>query len=644
MSVIPQAFRLTSGDGKMFSPSNMKKDFYPAPGEYEVSQLNSMTRNIPHYPLVKGSPKQFGTQLQRPSESLSLNANESPVRTMNPQPGPGAYTVSHQLASDLPGATKDYHKEYLLVTNNLIKGREDVAKEFKGVVRLSKESGGVFAENPDGSSKTSSPPSSSTTKTVPTPKEKPRDQTANRFKTPAPDPYTWMLGPGSYNDATFKLTKAINSKDKNGQTLKERNKLKLKNANWGKTKNIKVLEKNIKSIQFVSSDRLPSEEVLVGYKTDDKNKDFNKIYHDVSQSILKNNILRKKERKLKGWEKELEKMKKKQRKKLKLSKFKQPSTFSSAIRIDMDEDKKKLGTMYPGPGKYEVKSDFEVDSQQSILHEIHRLKKKMKLVSGVDLDNNGIDDGLEIEALLPATHLIQNTSSFVGEERDSLKFMNRYGKGGSNQDVPASNHYRPNYLNRSPAMYRSSFNSLAYVEEDLTYLGKKVKNASRSVTSDGKYDARGLSYDRTKKRSQHGIKKHLSSSTPDLPTLTSPSPSPLGRSSSSSSSSTAPSSSTAKVQKERSLSYHEIQRRPRSKSRHGLEEQPWFQHGSAPTIGHDRSVTKSIHNSQNMKRAVNEKKRLKIDTIKLGNVFFKTSPSKLRPKDEEWQTRLRDEV
>jgi len=41
-----------------------------------------------------------------------------------------------------------------------------------------------------------------------------------------------------------------------------------------------------------------------------------------------------------------------------------------------------------------------------------------------------------------------------------------------------------------------------------------------------------------------------------------------------------------------------------------------------------------------MKKAEKEKKRLKIDTIKLGNVFFKTSPTKLKPNDDEWQQRL----
>lgn len=36
------------------------------------------------------------------------------------------------------------------------------------------------------------------------------------------------------------------------------------------------------------------------------------------------------------------------RKKIKKSPFKAPSTFSSQIRFDKDEDKKKLGVMHPG--------------------------------------------------------------------------------------------------------------------------------------------------------------------------------------------------------------------------------------------------------------------------------------------------------
>ena len=76
----------------------------------------------------------------------------------------------------------------------------------------------------------------------------------------------------------------------------------------------------------------------------------------------------------------------------------------SAIRFDKDEDKKKLGVMHPGPGKYEMKSlSFQDNSQQAVLQEIAKQKKKMKLLNGLDLDNNGIDDGLEIEALLPVS-------------------------------------------------------------------------------------------------------------------------------------------------------------------------------------------------------------------------------------------------
>ena len=46
---------------------------------------------------------------------------------------------------------------------------------------------------------------------------KPRaDQHRNRFKTPAPDPYTWMLGPGSYDD----MTKNFNAENlKTGKEL-----------------------------------------------------------------------------------------------------------------------------------------------------------------------------------------------------------------------------------------------------------------------------------------------------------------------------------------------------------------------------------------------------------------------------------------
>ena len=50
-------------------------------------------------------------------------------------------------------------------------------------------------------------------------------------------------------------------------------------------------------------------------------------------------------------------------------------------------------------GKYDVVSlSFPENSQQALVQEMVRAKRKMKLADGVDLDNNGIDDGLEIEA------------------------------------------------------------------------------------------------------------------------------------------------------------------------------------------------------------------------------------------------------
>ena len=62
---------------------------------------------------------------------------------------------------------------------------------------------------------------------------------------------------------------------------------KKKNAKWGKTPQIHSLEMNEKSIvtKIVSADRLPSERFLVGYKVDDINKDFNKIYLNVSHQM-----------------------------------------------------------------------------------------------------------------------------------------------------------------------------------------------------------------------------------------------------------------------------------------------------------------------------------------------------------------------
>ena len=149
--------------------------------------------------------------------------------------------------------------------------------------------------------------------------------------------------------------------------------------------------------------------------------------------------------------------------------------------------------------------------------------------------------------------------------------------------------YEPNFMGRSPSMHSSSSNALAYVPEKLSYLGKEVVvggdggkgngqgkgqgNGGRRGRRRGtKYDARGLSYDRMKmeaaakrrrerKKMEEGGSSESSesdvSSSSTLPTLlTKNSPTP-----------------TSLIIKE--LTYHEKKRRPRNKSRHGLEEQEW---------------------------------------------------------------------
>ena len=225
------------------------------------------------------------------------------------------------------------------------------------------------------------------------------------------------------------------------------------------------------------------------------------------------------------------------------------------------------------------------------------------------------------------------------------------------REVPGPNVYEPDFMGRSPSMHSSSSNALAYVTEKLSYLGKEVvvggnggkgRRVRRGTNS--KYDARGLSYDRMKMeaaaRRRRGRKKKEEESESSVESDVSSSSSSIISSSSSlptllvtHSNSPNPTSFTQE------LTYHEKRRRPRTKSRHGLEEQEWFQHGSAPHLKEDlvaHQLSGHAHTSGNMKKAEKEKKRLKIDTIKLGNVFFKTSPTKLKPKDEEWQKRLND--
>lgn len=293
----------------MLTPDNQAKDYYPAPGEYDVAATTSMTRATPHYPLVKGVPtKIFGSQPQRPTS----NESTSPVRARSSL-GPGSYNVEKKLGSDLPGARIDYHASYQKIAIDLVEGRKEMGELFHGMVVLSKESNGVFSQNDDTDGDNGA-------YSIPSATIKPRDETANRFQTPAPDPYTWMLGPGSYDDGTMAFGAALiapsTKHDRQGRTQKELNDEKRTRAKWGTTPNIATVERMVaaQSQSLVSADRLPSEQLVVGYDSSAKHKDFNKIYTDVAKKMEIKNVQRVKERcGESGWKKELERMKAKAR-------------------------------------------------------------------------------------------------------------------------------------------------------------------------------------------------------------------------------------------------------------------------------------------------------------------------------------------
>jgi hypothetical protein len=202
--------------------------------------------------------------------------------------------------------------------------------------------------------------------------------------------------------------------------------------------------------------------------------------------------------------------------------------------------------------------------------------------------------------------------------------------GGGNADIPGANHYYVDYKNRSPSMYKNSFNGLAFVEEPLTYLGKTINGTERGSgggsggKSPAKYDARGLSYDRIKKASamkrQMNTKARLKDQKDKKDTK--------DKKDKNHTNDTNDTNDTKEVGDPLPLLL----------TRSTLEQQSWFKHGSSPVLHHGRSLQSSTHSSTNMKKAIREKKRLQIDTVKLGNVFFNSSPEKLKPNG--WEKRL----
>jgi len=206
--------------------------------------------------------------------------------------------------------------------------------------------------------------------------------------------------------------------------------------------------------------------------------------------------------------------------------------------------------------------------------------------------------------------------------------------GGGNADIPGANHYYVDYKNRSPSMYKNSFNGLAFVEEPLTYLGKTINGTERGTErrsggrsggkSPAKYDARGLSYDRIKKAS--AMKRQMNTKARLKDTK--------DQKDKNHTKDTKDTNDTNDTKDRKEVG----DPLPLLLTRSTLEQQSWFKHGSSPVLHHGRSLKSSTHGSTNMKKAIREKKRLQIDTVKLGNVFFNSSPEKLKPNG--WEKRL----
>ena len=457
MSILPQAHRLTVAnlDNSYVAPS-----LFPAPGAYDDEKKTRLTYKLspPSYTL-KGAPfKTFGSSAQRID---TLDGHGSSKAS----PGPGAYETPPGVVDSVE--YKDYNVEYEKVSRQLSESRIFASKE--------------------------GPEANNKLKNAKTPHEKPRvrprDKHSDRFKELAADEYTWLLGPGSYKDSTqdfgFQLKKRHESRfgrsRRNGRFQKNHG----NTRGAGNSGGVKPKKKQ----RWTSPDRLPSEGLIIGYNNSQTQKDFNKIYKRVSEQMTNQRYLKNTRGSEKTWKKQLEKMKAQHRKPA--SRFKAPApTFGSAVRFDFD-DKRKLGTLEPGPGQYEYGSCFPADTPSAIAvaKNLALAARRIAAAEGRDDNDNGVDDALEAEAALPAFHVVRNTSSFLGEDRDAQKFLQRYGKGGSSVDVPSPLAYRPN---PTSTLVQESSNILALRNKKLLYQGrpivqdKNVRSKSSVGAEDGK--------------------------------------------------------------------------------------------------------------------------------------------------------------
>mgnify|MGYP003706057603 CR=1 FL=1 len=249
--------------------------------------------------------------------------------------------------------------------------------------------------------------------------QKPKDMTVERFKTEPVQIYKYLLGPGSYPD-----------NGQFGSDLPTSHSLRTESF-FGATSPVGILVgKKDEKEEY----RTVNQE-YTGPKAEESMRDYNSIYSRVSASMENERLCN--DKTIFGLDLWRTKNKLRREARKVRSRFKAPAPhFGRAVRFPEKPPTSTYPDNLPGPGQY-------IGDQRA---------------------NS-----------LPSTNPDSNTSSFVGEERDTLKMMQRCGKA-----FPADNPgctYKPN-----SSLYLQSFNIDAFrpmpciTHEKHTKVSKEMKD------------------------------------------------------------------------------------------------------------------------------------------------------------------------
>ena len=317
----------------------------------------------------------------------------------------------------------------------------------------------------------------------------PREHTAERFPKTYSDEYKYLLGPGSYRDTTqfgtlgYDLPAAFSTCD----------------TTFGASKSIASPERKTAKDYLPPDD--PEAKEYYGPRTGDKQRDYNYIYANLSKAMAKDLLSRQSELNGKDfWRAKIkleERFLSRSRRAIGHStRFKAPCPHfgGHSERFKYPPPKSANPDIGPAPGSYDhcdqtfniserLKVEESKKQQDHFLHvssHLHNVADRR--MASIVQKNPQIKRSMSLSYVSPLKKRemklkgspVRRTSSFLGEDRNSIAVMARYGQAIP-IDVPGPNSYPLAY--KSSLNLNSSKNIATFKDKPIIYQNKDLSKS-----------------------------------------------------------------------------------------------------------------------------------------------------------------------